>query len=97
MAIEHRCSKCGTAFAVTRDRRSPLAWGFGFAGIYTTDYGRAIDHYNVVVCPGCSHAEPDDRLRVFGLFSPRQFRIVVIGALAVMATVGFYDLYRFLR
>ena len=64
----------------------------GIRGIYTTDYGRAIDHFNVVVCPNCAHAESEDRLRVFGLFSPRQFKVVVVTALALVAVAGVYEL-----
>ena len=91
--MEHVCSNCHTTFQMTHEHRSPLAWGLGLRGIYTTNYSRAIEHFNIVVCPKCAHAEADARLRVFGLFTPQQFKVVVVAVLLVLAAAGICDLF----
>lgn len=91
--MDHVCSKCNNAFEVSRANRSPLAWGLGLRGIYTTNYGRALDHFNIVVCPACKHTELDDRVKVFGLFTPTQFKVVIIVAAVVATLIALSDLF----
>ena len=91
---QHKPTNCGAMFPLSRVNLSNLGWGRGVRGIYTTDYGRAIDHYNLVVCPSCGNSEPDARLRVFGIFSPRAFKFVLLLALGAIALGGLVQLLK---
>lgn len=90
--MKHTCSNCGNAFAVVRSTRSELAWGLGLRGIYSTNYAKTIDEFPVVVCPKCGHREKDPNLRVFGLFTPSQFKVVVVLVLLALAAGSAVDL-----
>ncbi len=76
--MNHPCSACRTTFPVTRSARSRLAWGVGLHGIYTTDIGRALDEFTLVACPECGNVESEPRLRILGLFTPLQFKVVIV-------------------
>jgi len=86
--MNHTCKNCDNVFPIVGETRSAKAWGLGIKGIYTTDFATAIDEYEIVICPKCGHREKHDGLKIFGIFTPSQFKVVVIIVLAVLALGG---------
>jgi hypothetical protein len=64
--LVHRCSICGSAFAIASSTR------VGLNVTLNEDFQR-------VKCPVCGNVEVDERILIFGLFQPRVYVYMLLG------------------
>jgi hypothetical protein len=88
--MQHECSACHMKFRIDGDSRSQYAWG-RLRSAYSLNINRGLDHFNLVTCPSCGTVDVEPKLKVLGLFTPAQFKVVIVVAAAVSIVVAFWQ------
>lgn len=81
---QHVCSKCGSAYSVSRNMASnklPFFFNF-FEGPF-----RKFERLESVVCPNCGWEEKDENTRFLGLKKPKWVAVGLLLFLLVIAVL----------
>ena len=79
----HKCSNCSYSFKISSSTLLPNGWGRTIrSGFLRID--QQLEDYQKVQCPECGKIDIDQRIKSYGLLSPKWVIYLVIALIFIM-------------